>query len=59
MLINSGKMRALSSQPNNHNEIMKVLTWSVRGISNLRKQIFLKKKIKMEQPEFIFLQETK
>jgi len=38
---------------------MKVITWNIRGLNNLRKQKNLKNKLKMEKPYICFIQETK
>ena len=38
---------------------MKILSWNARGLNNHRKQRLLRKKVKNENPDMIFLQETK
>ena len=38
---------------------MKVITWNIRGLNNPRKQRILKNRLKMEQPDIYFIQETK
>jgi exonuclease III len=38
---------------------MKVITWNIRGLNNPRKQRILGNKLKQEQPDLCFIQETK
>ena len=38
---------------------MKLISWNIRGCSNLRKWKTLNMKIKHENPNILFLQETK
>ena len=38
---------------------MEILSWNIRGLNSLRKQRLLKKKVKIENLDIIFLQETK
>lgn len=38
---------------------MKILSWNARGLNNQKKQRLLRKKVVDEQPNMIFLQETK
>jgi exonuclease III len=38
---------------------MKIITWNIRGLNNPRKKIILKNKLRKEQPDLCFIQETK
>jgi exonuclease III len=38
---------------------MKILSWNIRGLNAKRKQVFLKERIKKEQPDILLLQEMK
>jgi exonuclease III len=38
---------------------MKVITWNIRGLNSPRKQRILRTKLKQEQPDLCFIQETK
>jgi exonuclease III len=38
---------------------MKVITWNIRGLNSPRKQRILRNKLKQEQPDLCFIQETK
>jgi len=38
---------------------MKVLSWNARGLNSQTKQYLLKKKVQKEQPDIVFVQETK
>jgi exonuclease III len=38
---------------------MKVITWNIRGLNNPRKQRILRNRLKQEQPDLYFIQETK
>jgi len=38
---------------------MKVITWNIRGLNNPRKQRILRNKLKQEQLDLCFIQETK
>jgi exonuclease III len=38
---------------------MKVITWNIRGLNSPRKQRILRNRLKQEQPDLYFIQETK
>jgi exonuclease III len=38
---------------------MKIITWNIRGLNNPRKQRILKNRLRKEQPDICFIQETK
>ena len=38
---------------------MKLITWNIRGLNNPRKQRILKSRLRNEQPDLCFIQETK
>jgi exonuclease III len=38
---------------------MKVITWNIRGLNSPRKQRILRNRLKQEQPDLCFIQETK
>jgi exonuclease III len=38
---------------------MKIITWNIRGLNNPRKQRILKNRLRKEQPDLCFIQETK
>jgi exonuclease III len=38
---------------------MKIITWNIRGLNNPRKKRILKNRLRKEQPDLCFIQETK
>jgi exonuclease III len=38
---------------------MKIITWNIRGLNNPRKQRILTNRLRKEQPDLCFIQETK
>jgi exonuclease III len=38
---------------------MNIITWNIRGLNNPQKQRILKNKLRKEQPDLCFIQETK